>query len=78
MTPDIERLKAEFEKIRSETPDPGDWRVLRQDTHGVKYPHCEEVSQDYAERYTAALAAMIGDHHQTVWFEKMPGPNAQP
>lgn len=74
MTPDIERLKAEFEAIRSETPDPGDWRVVRKDSNDNIFHACTNVSEDYAQRYAAAFAAMIGNHHQTVWFERVPTP----
>ncbi len=56
----------------------GNWRVMRQDTHGVEYdmPSHVNLSKEFAE--VEAQKYNDKGHHQFYWAEEMPAKAPSP
>jgi len=54
-----------------DNPLPEKWRIIRQDSGGNRFIEHEHLSEIAAQKFVDTREKMIGDHHQTVWKQKM-------
>ncbi len=56
--------------MENDSKPAGEWRVVRQDTHGNRFEMAKGLSEEFARRMADEYAAR--GHKQTYWAEKMP------
>jgi hypothetical protein len=54
------------------------YRVIRQDSNGMHYVEETNLTQEAATAFARRREKEIGDHHQTIWTQKISDPLPQP